>query len=83
MAEQDLLTAEAGRHYDSVAAARQSQLTRSLTRQCMPAPALSSYFEGGLALGSACERGAQCQSGSCSGEPLVCVEPAVPGLCSQ
>ncbi|MDB4976234.1 MAG: hypothetical protein JWN48_4575 [Myxococcaceae bacterium] len=83
MAEQDLVTAESGRRYDSVAAARQAQLARSLMSQCMPAPALSSYFQGGLAPGSACERAAQCESGACSGQPLGCVEPAAPALCAQ
>jgi hypothetical protein len=83
MAEQDALTAESTRSYDSTAAWRQGEATRAVVNSCGAPPALSTYFKGGLPLGSACERASQCASGACSGQPPTCSELASGPLCPQ
>ncbi|MDB4989183.1 MAG: hypothetical protein JWN04_4361 [Myxococcaceae bacterium] len=80
-AEQDALTAETGRSYDSVAAARQSQAARAVLNTCGAPPPLASYFQGGLPLASACERPSQCASGACTGQPPQCSELVPVPLC--
>jgi len=67
--------------YDSVRAERQSSAASLVLDKCGAVPALASFFEGGAALGAPCERDSQCTTGSCAGEPRVCVDPAPVLLC--
>lgn len=75
------IAAEPARSYDAVLADKRSNALHQAVDACgSPAP-LATFFEGGLAIGSACERGAQCESGNCAGTPTVCSDPAVIALC--
>ncbi|MET0344505.1 MAG: hypothetical protein ABW252_26055 [Polyangiales bacterium] len=67
--------------YDAVAAARLRGTQRSALDACGPVPALSALFTGARALGTPCERAAQCESDSCDGQPLTCVPRTPRALC--
>lgn len=75
-------TVESSLHYDSVAAAMQHELARATLSACGAQPVLASFFEGGLSLGTTCERSGQCASGSCSADGHICVDPVALPLCA-
>jgi hypothetical protein len=77
----DAYMREASLNYDSVYAATQRNAARGVLDACGSKPVLASFFEGGLALGTPCERPSQCQSGVCTGTPPVCVEATPAPLC--
>jgi hypothetical protein len=68
--------------YDAEAAARQRSAARAALDACEPAPSLSAFFRGGLALGAACERDARCQSALCALASRTCVEALARPLCA-
>ena len=67
--------------YDAARALRQRDAARAVLDACGGAPNLANFFEGGLPGGAPCERGAQCASGACTGEPRVCAVAAGEPLC--
>jgi hypothetical protein len=73
---------ESSRRYDSVAAAKQHELTRATLSACGTQPVLASFFQGGLSLGATCERSGQCGSGNCSTDGHVCVDAVSVALCA-
>lgn len=82
MADQGAYALEAGRRYDSVAAARERQAVQAVLDACGAPPTLAAFFQDGLPLGTACERASQCASGACSGQPGACTEVATHPLCA-
>jgi hypothetical protein len=72
-AERELLVDEGSRGYDSRAAERRFDALFGALEDCQAPFAVASFFEGGLEEGARCERGAQCTSGVCEGDPASCL----------
>lgn len=73
--------AENGLVYDARGASNELDASREELAACGPAPSLAAFFTGGLGVGAACERDAQCATGACTGAPRVCTAAVPAPLC--
>lgn len=79
-AERQDLVKEDRLSYDGVKAAERRRAGQDALASCDAAFAIASFFEGGLEMGMACDRDAECATGACDSE---CVEGSGPALCND